>query len=115
MSVKHNDGSDWRREGLPASGKRPDTPQAPSVPWTAGPWSYEDYSIVAGDYEIAAVCGVNNDDPPATGRLIAAAPDLAEALAAICEELAQGDDLSAAQIARNAGAAALSKARGESQ
>lgn len=87
----------------------------PANAWTPGPWVAGDNlgRVVGGGGEFVAV--VTRDIPAgkANASLIAAAPDLYEALAAICEDLADGDETSAEQIARHAGRAALAKARGE--
>jgi len=55
----------------------------------------------------------SGDESAANCRLIAAAPDMLEALRAIVQELLDDEDItSAQQIARHAGRAAIAKAEG---
>lgn len=93
--------------------------------WTPGPWRMEwqtpnmgnENATIAlvGDYRVTAstpdyeVHGPDKVD----ARLIAAAPELYEALEAIVGALLDQDHVGALQIARTAGRAALAKARGE--
>ena len=77
--------------------------------WTPGPWFYDDFTegIYAGrDNRIGGA-------EPASGPLMAAAPDLYEALEALvlAEEAAGSDGREAER--RRAAIAALRKARGE--
>lgn len=90
--------------------------------WTPGPWSYRGSlgpasnqylkgpHIVesASGNQIAIMNGWRSDVSEANACLIAAAPDLYAALAAICDE----DCIDMARL--TAGKAALRKARGES-
>ena len=57
--------------------------------------------------------GENWDCNEADRRLIAAAPEMLQALHAIVTELMDGDHYNAEQIARHAGRAAIAKATGE--
>ena len=89
---------------------------------TPGPWTFYDDSndgktnrieIVAIGKTIAHIYhSVPAKDLP-NARLIAAAPELLEALEAICDEFDNDDDFSARQIAWHAGRAAIAKAKGE--
>ena len=82
---------------------------------TPGPWTasehgaYADYNgnstiILGDDLRIAVVLGSDNEETNANARLIAAAPDLLEALEALLE-----GDFNVAEKAR----AAIAKAKGE--
>jgi hypothetical protein len=57
---------------------------------------------------------IPEDQARANARLMAAAPDLYAALQSLANAIMEGDDQSAFQIAKNAGAAALLKAQGQS-
>lgn len=81
---------------------------------------YEHGGTVGGDKPLALVrkgwYGENESGYPveANANLIAASPDMYDALYYIVEELMCGDHTSAEQMARFAGLNALKKARGES-
>jgi len=81
-----------------------------------GPDMFGDYNILHPADSLAIGAVVSNLRPPeevkANADLLASATDLLEALEAICSDLNDGDFVSAVQIARNAGRAAISKARG---
>lgn len=94
--------------------------------FTPGPWiiheltTFEDRISPAADPTVCIARTGNwlfheKGEQHANARLIAAAPCLLEALQAIVTELMDGDDLSATQIARHAGRAAIEKATGEAQ
>jgi hypothetical protein len=80
--------------------------------WTPGPWQVEAGGFVGGPVGYGRICQFWNkyeedfQNPEANARLIAAAPELYEALALYVEHF--GDPL---KVAR----AALAKARGESR
>jgi hypothetical protein len=95
--------------------------------WTPGPWRvagkrtghvFSDGDpvgvCVVGNWLDAELVPFNGDRWAADARLIAAAPDLAEALQSLVNAIMEGDDQSAFQIAKNAGTAALLKAAGQS-
>lgn len=76
-------------------------PFTPSLPMVTG---------LEGTCVATTGCGPTS---AANARLIAAAPELLEALVAICDELEAGDDTDAALIAKHAGRAAIAKATGK--
>ena len=98
------------------------------TPWTPGPWGIDlDFCVYSGSPEaghrrdVADVCG--GKDMPANARLIAAAPDMAEALEWYADQMCEGfcDDFQSAgtyhpdmddKCAGCKARAALAKARG---
>ena len=94
-----------------------------SATHTPGPWQVSrtdpnGQPIVASatDLELATCwhhcVGGMEREAHANARLIAAAPELLEALKAIVDDLLDGDDTGALQVAQHAGLAAISKATG---
>lgn len=92
--------------------------------WTPGPWTIDgppDNQIVwSGPEErvcfLAHSNGHNEERDVATGHLIAAAPDLAEALEALMRQALQSPDLRATEWGQEAlelARAALRRAKGE--
>lgn len=97
--------------------------------WTKGEWKSYQYEgvthwpgIEAGstsivvwgrEWENEGVQGESLDEANANANLIAAAPDLYEALEALVLNLEEGDFISTTRI--DAAIAALAKARGETQ
>lgn len=94
---------------------------------TKGPWGpefEESYNVRAPDGGLVAICTNlkgrhatlgrrNNDEVASNTHLIAAAPELLEALERIVANLDEGDFISTTRI--DEGKAAIAKARGESQ
>lgn len=91
---------------------------------TPGPWKYDfqsvdrEWAIVTNPYGLI-VANVNADSrQTANARLIAAAPDLLEALEQIMPSIEDNDSITASQIrhvyadALNAARAAIAKAKG---
>jgi len=80
---------------------------------TAGPWTHKDQEIFAADGTCICYVRYNgkegDTESQATARLIAAAPDLLEALEFIVTDLLEGDAIGAGQIARHAGKNAITK------
>lgn len=72
------------------------TPQ--QAPWTAGPWSWDGFNIIAGGRELL-LCGIrtpmtagaSQDEARANARLTAAAPQMAEALRLMMEGSERGE------------------------
>ena len=80
-------------------------------PWRVDPESEEAYDIMAGERRIVAQVLTQRDDATVAtvnARLIAAAPELLEALEAAEKELQELDDSDALFMAR----AAIAKAKG---
>lgn len=92
--------------------------QSPWVtyPRLSGSENHRGYIVRGNDKFIVADVVPRDQDGivgGANARLIAAAPELLEALTAICDELLGDDEFSAKQIARHAGRKAIAKATGE--
>lgn len=82
--------------------------------WTPGPWEYHSLSasvIQSGDPDGNSVCLEAGD---ADGHLIAAAPELYEALEGLLEMTDDDQWGAEAEAAQRVARAALAKARGES-
>jgi hypothetical protein len=87
---------------------------------TPGPWKADGLEV-CGDGQTVAVAEVIRRDHFESGfseaktnaHLIAAAPDMFEALEALVEAVMDDDPCEAFPIAKHAGRAALAKARGE--
>lgn len=83
--------------------------------WTPGPWvAVNERDVDTADGKCIAIMGVGVDEFEANAHLIAAAPDLYEALAAIMNHHASKVLFGNRQMADNAWNA-LAKARGEAQ
>lgn len=80
--------------------------------WTPGPWAAENYGYVWEVYAHNCSCVAEEIDGEADARLIAAAPDLYEALVVmlrVCPEELRGMKLAEYQVAHSA----LAKAEGK--
>lgn len=89
--------------------------------WTPGPWeAVNERDVDTADGKCIAIMGVGVDEFEANAHLIAAAPDLYEALEKILREC--GDEMSDGYLANfvhsdkaSVARAALAKARGETK
>lgn len=84
------------------------------TPWTKGPWTLWDGDIVAQSDACNPIVTLYDDTSDADARLIAAAPDIAEALEAVMQDVMSVDNDSCLSLeVGKAVKAALRKARGE--
>lgn len=84
-----------------------------SAQHTPGPWmvrSYDSSSVGTKDYMTAIIYGENREEETANANLIAAAPDLLEAL-----ETLENDDNSIPSFAWDMVQSAIAKAKGETK